>query len=226
MKLKVGYYNEEYNLKEFYELKKKNFWIVIVVLLLTFLIVTFKLLPNNFTAVLISFVAVGVISDLLINMIVGNIWSRKSLRDVDGVQKYLSPLEQVSWLPRIIGIFERIIFTASFIMQKPEFIGIWLGLKVIGSWKDNSPENLEKERKKKEKGEKVIKLWRIRENIFLIGTALSLFSSFFASYIYSQIIHLTNSFDNKSIHLQKKIMYLQHNYYHFPAYDNFSKSEK
>jgi hypothetical protein len=37
--------------------------------------------------------------------------------------------------PRLIGVIERTLYVASLQMGKPEFIGVWLALKVAGQWK-------------------------------------------------------------------------------------------
>jgi hypothetical protein len=40
-----------------------------------------------------------------------------------------------SYLPRLVGIVERVLFVASLQLGKAEFIGVWLVLKVAGQWK-------------------------------------------------------------------------------------------
>lgn len=162
----MKYYDQDYNLCE-----SRNF-VCLLIVIVAFAI--FTITENNFIrAVVFSYFVIGGISDLLVNFVIGNIWSNKSLK-VDN--KLISDLKKVSWLPRTVGIFERIIFTTSFIIGKYEYVAIWLGLKVVGSWKDNSNEN-----KKKTKSN----LWRIRENIFLIGTALSLILSYLAFLLFN-----------------------------------------
>jgi len=37
-------------------------------------------------------------------------------------------------LPVAVGVVERVLYTTSFVIDKPEFIGAWLVLKVAGSW--------------------------------------------------------------------------------------------
>ncbi|MDD5675203.1 MAG: hypothetical protein PHC61_13625 [Chitinivibrionales bacterium] len=65
----------------------------------------------------------------------------------------------------ISGIVERLLYLGSLIIGKPEFIGLWLGLKTAGEWGHwhNTSEN---------------GVGRKGYLIFLIGTALSLSFSF------------------------------------------------
>ena len=36
--------------------------------------------------------------------------------------------------PRLVGLIERVLYLGSLQMGKPEFIGLWLALKVAGQW--------------------------------------------------------------------------------------------
>ncbi len=38
------------------------------------------------------------------------------------------------WPPTIVGLIESILYTSSFLVGRPEFIAVWLGLKVAGHW--------------------------------------------------------------------------------------------
>jgi len=66
------------------------------------------------------------------------------------------------YTPAFIGFCEAILYPTSFILKKPEFIGIWLAVKVAGNWN----------------------LWgkgdegRRRFNMFLVGNALSIMIGF------------------------------------------------
>jgi len=139
---------------------------------------------NNFVqTILISYLIIGGLSDLLVNFVIGCIWGHKSLsdKDVGAVnKKVLIYLRKVNWLPRIVGIIERIIFTTSFIIGKYQLITIWLVLKVVGDWKKVSFQD-EKKRKNS------VEPWRVKENIFLIGTALSLILSYIAAEVFLKI---------------------------------------
>ena len=69
-----------------------------------------------------------------------------------------------SWIPRLVGAIEQILFTTSYLSGHNELIGIWLLMETAGEWSTQ-----DKEAKP-----------AIRMNdyaIFLIGTALSLMLS-------------------------------------------------
>jgi hypothetical protein len=68
------------------------------------------------------------------------------------------------YLPKLVGIVERVLFVASLQLGKGEFIGVWFVLKVAGKWKRWS--------EGAEAGGKIDA--RVFYNIFLIGSALSL----------------------------------------------------
>ncbi|KKR65209.1 MAG: hypothetical protein UU05_C0025G0005 [Candidatus Curtissbacteria bacterium GW2011_GWA1_40_47] len=182
-KLPVKHYCKPY--RPFY---KPNFvfWLIAILALVIWLICE----RNFIRAVAFSYFLIGALSDLFTNFLIGNIWSKQSLKNVNTVDTSLiGDLKQVSWLPRTVGIFERIIFTTSFIIGRYEFAAVWLGLKVIGSWKDSS-DSANKDKKNEDVPK--IKLWRIRENIFLIGTAMSLILSFIAAVGFLEIISQKN----------------------------------
>lgn len=67
--------------------------------------------------------------------------------------------------PAMVGVVERSLYTASWQLGKPEFIGIWLVLKVAGQWGGWSED--------RKVGEKRV-LGRAVYNVFLIGNAFSL----------------------------------------------------
>lgn len=75
-----------------------------------------------------------------------------SLFDLNDAKKRIN-----SYPPAIVGLCEAVLYPSSFLMGKPEFIGVWLALKVAGQWKmwqDNQ-------------------VGRRRFNRFLVGNALS-----------------------------------------------------
>lgn len=153
--------------------------------LITVIAFAFVVVPGNdfVRAVALSYFLLGAISDVLINVIIGNIWSRNSLVESGSVKKDVTlakKLRLVSWLPRFVGVFERIIFTTSFILGRYEFVGAWLVLKIIGSWQSKTGKEAD--------------TWRVKENIFLIGTALSLILSFIAAYGFWELISPQNNF--------------------------------
>lgn len=90
---------------------------------------------------------------------------------IRGFGGYLIKKENISGKPGAIftqplGIIERFLYTAAIIMGLPEWIPIWLGLKVAVSWKRWQDE--------KQRG---------TYNIFLIGSALSLIFGFLGVWI-------------------------------------------
>ena len=64
-------------------------------------------------------------------------------------------------LTRWLGVIEGLLYILSFFLGHPEFIGLWLGLKVAGNWGDWT-----------KPGEEA----RAKFIIFLIGSALNLLS--------------------------------------------------
>lgn len=68
-------------------------------------------------------------------------------------------------LPTLVaGLIERVLYTSSILVDSPSLIGLWLGLKVIGSWKHlEGPDRTAA---------------RDHINIFLSGNAVSLMYGF------------------------------------------------
>ena len=67
-------------------------------------------------------------------------------------------------LPRMVGVLERFLYAISWQLEKPEFIGVWLVLKVAGKWKHwTEPRKL---------GGQVVS-GRSTFNVFLIGNGFS-----------------------------------------------------
>lgn len=60
-------------------------------------------------------------------------------------------------LPALVGMLETILYLAAFLGNRPEFIGLWLGLKTAGGWKQWTEDD---------KG-------RRRFLIFLLGSGMS-----------------------------------------------------
>jgi hypothetical protein len=68
------------------------------------------------------------------------------------------------YLPRLVGLVERALFVGSLQLDKAEFIGVWIALKVAGQWKRwGGGVNV---------GGRVLE-GRSFYNIFLIGSGLS-----------------------------------------------------
>ena len=83
-----------------------------------------------------------------------------------------------AWHPRAIGAIEAVLFAGSVTLKHPEFIAIWLGLKVAGSWQGWAKDQKVKLRIKTADAEIVVREFSVPGrtvfNVFLIGTALSL----------------------------------------------------
>ena len=67
--------------------------------------------------------------------------------------------------PRLVGIIERALYVMSFQIGKPEFIGLWLALKIAGQWHRWGAGSIVSGRKIE---------GRVFYNIFLVGSGLSI----------------------------------------------------
>ncbi len=53
------------------------------------------------------------------------------------VQRTFAPHERNvtrNWLALLVGVVERILFATSVLIGKPEFVGVWIVMKVVGQW--------------------------------------------------------------------------------------------
>lgn len=75
------------------------------------------------------------------------------------------------YLSMMLGIIERSLYTTSVLLGKPEFIGIWLALKVAGGLKDFR-DGLETKNNETKKNKKIS--GRDLFNVFLIGNGFSI----------------------------------------------------
>jgi len=89
-----------------------------------------------------------------------------------GVPPDETPYGYTGWLPGIVGALERPLYMASILAGAPEFIGVWLALKVAGGWKGYF-EGQELPQKLKD-GQPIILRGRALFNTSLIVIALSL----------------------------------------------------
>jgi hypothetical protein len=97
----------------------------------------------------------------LIGVAVDALWSRLGWAGVED-----ETLIRFPWLPATVGALERILYFFAFLMGKPEFIAVWLALKVAGQWSQWSEQKIQLEKK-----------WlsgRAIFQVFLIGNALSI----------------------------------------------------
>jgi hypothetical protein len=79
------------------------------------------------------------------------------------------------WAPALVGISESVMYPMTLFLGKPEFIGVWLAVKVAGQWvrwkgdAGQSPTTVEPDIDKLNEG-------RRRFNGFLVGSSLSIMS--------------------------------------------------
>lgn len=83
-------------------------------------------------------------------------------------------LKKVARLSWVVGVVERILYTASLFLGAWPLIGVWLAIKVVARWQSSAETT---------KGPD-------SDNIWLIGTALSLMMGFFGAWI--ALGHLPN----------------------------------
>ena len=78
------------------------------------------------------------------------------------------------WPSTLVGVVEGIMYPISFLVGRPEFIGIWLAVKVAGQWVRWGTEFPSRRGSKREHQAEIIeaKRGRRRFNKFLIGNAL------------------------------------------------------
>ena len=102
--------------------------------------------------ILLSLIYITLIAHYQIYRIVKLMWS--ILRIETGNRN----LKSRTWQAKTIGTIDRILFLLSFLLETPEFIGLWLGIKTVSQykrWSDNEP-------------------GRATFNIFLTGNGLSI----------------------------------------------------
>lgn len=79
------------------------------------------------------------------------------------------------WSPALVGITESIMYPMSFFLGEPDFIGVWLAVKVAGQWVrwKGDAEQAQKRTSSESDIEKLNE-GRRRFNGFLVGNALSI----------------------------------------------------
>jgi hypothetical protein len=92
--------------------------------------------------------------------------------DHNGIQR-TALLADVIFLPALVGLLERLLYIIALLAKSPEFIGVWLALKVAGGWSGWSGK---REYKWDDNGKEILGYVPGRQefNLFLVGTALSL----------------------------------------------------
>ena len=76
------------------------------------------------------YVFVTLIAHFLVGWVVGRMWSSVGVTKDDE-----NTARPHAWTAKTVGLVERGLYVACLQLDKPEFIGIWLGIKVAGSWK-------------------------------------------------------------------------------------------
>lgn len=79
------------------------------------------------------------------------------------------------WAPALVGICESVMYPMAFFFGRPEFIGVWLAVKVAGQWVRWKGEVGESPKSGKSDIEKLNE-GRRRFNGFLVGSSLSIIS--------------------------------------------------
>lgn len=115
---------------------------------------------NDWIALIIGYGFAIVIGHFRIKKIVDGLWRTEA--GWNGIAD--NAVRPASYLSTFVGVVERVLFVASLQMEKAEFIGVWLVLKVASQWKLWSEGVTEKQPID----------GRIFYNIFLIGSGLSI----------------------------------------------------
>lgn len=109
------------------------------------------------------------LGDLITRAVVLPLWRELTRRDRERCERALAALGKgapAEWtrvnpeanFSRLVGIVERLLYTGALLASRQEFIGVWLGIKVIARWQTNPHD------------EKPID----SDNIWLVGSGLSL----------------------------------------------------
>ena len=86
---------------------------------------------------LIGFLFAIFVGDFFVKHIVDELWS-----DIGAVNAPRDPIRPNPFHPRMVGFIERTLYVISIQINSPQFIGVWLAVKVAGQWKrwnGNSP---------------------------------------------------------------------------------------
>jgi hypothetical protein len=127
-----------------------------------------KLQPNHLGRLLALYAFLIAGSTLIINPLIAGIRKLFKLDAPDDV------LYENIWPAMLVGSCEAVLYPTSLIINKPEFIGVWLALKVAGHWKFW------------EEGHK----GRNRFNMFLIGNSFSIVIAFLGSHLIRALVFI------------------------------------
>jgi hypothetical protein len=115
---------------------------------------------NMWWPYVIGYLFAIVIAHFPISWVVNRMWE-----SIGWAKDNKERIRPASWQPSILGCVERALYVAFFQLGKPEFISVWLAMKIAGHWKGWS------EDREYEGG---VITGRMVYNIFLIGSALSI----------------------------------------------------
>lgn len=84
-----------------------------------------------------EYVVVGVYSWLLFSLFVGHFFTKPVVSEMHKTlgESWAKERQSFAWHPSVIGYIERTLYTTAWNLGKPEFIAVWLALKVAGQWK-------------------------------------------------------------------------------------------
>lgn len=126
---------------------------------------------DYFFAFISGYIVIGILADFLMKEYTKRFWNKsidslekapleKPSRDYYERLKLLRKhMEEFKWSPRRVGVFERVLYTSAVVINKYEFIAVWLAFKVIGEWKDSISKT---------------HAGRVRTNNFILGNSLSI----------------------------------------------------
>lgn len=120
-----------------------------------------------------------VLPQLVLTPTLRSLWWR--IADHNGVAR-TAILRDVIFLPAIVGMIERVLYVAAILAGAPEFIGVWLAIKVAGGWKGWSETRQYKW--SDSSGQVCVGEVPGRQeyNLFLVGSGLSILFALVAAY--------------------------------------------
>lgn len=86
-------------------------------------------------------------------------------------KRYLPTVDEQVFLPAIVGVMDRFLFTTSYLLGVKEFIAVWLAIKLAGQWTPTKTD-----------------IDRPLYHIFLIGNGLNVITSVGAALLIQLLI--------------------------------------
>jgi hypothetical protein len=123
------------------------------------------------------------LAGLLVSLILGHIVTEELVNSL----KKKSELPKLKSHSVVLGAFERLAYVLSLINGYPSFIGIWLGVKMIGRWTGGDaigiPKSYYIDKNGKEDDYKKRELTSAAINIYLLGNLVSLLFAILGAFI-------------------------------------------